>query len=104
MRKGLAKLTPPVHGFLVESDGKVPAIGDTGVTTQMFCPLLKGACIKQACMAWVELFLEDGTRVAHCGILYWTPVQLTDIKSQLIRLNQQLERLIPKDPANAAQT
>jgi hypothetical protein len=90
---GDGRLTPqaptPVRGFLVEDDGKVPAIGSAGVNTQFFCPLIKSACIKQACMAWVELFQGDGMRVAHCGFLYWTPIQLTDIKSQLIQLNRE---------------
>ena len=72
------------RGFLVSANGKVPAIGDTGVTTQFFCPLLKGACIKQACMMWVELY-AGSQRVAHCAF-YWNAVQMTDIKSQLSQL------------------
>jgi len=83
------------RGFLVEDDGAVPAIGSTGVTTQQWCPLVRGACLKAGCLFWVELFTgeQPPKRVAHCSI-YWNAVQMTDIKSQFVRLNDNLERLI----------
>ena len=45
-------------------------------------------------MFWVELFQPDGRRVAHCAY-YWNTVQWTDIKTQLIQLNQKLDALNP---------
>jgi hypothetical protein len=78
-------------GFLVDQQDKVPAIGETGVSSQMFCPLIKSACIKQMCLFWVELMAGE-QRVAHCAY-YWSALQLVDIKQQLIKLNVNLEKL-----------
>ena len=80
---------PIQHGFEVQEGRTVPAIGDTGITSQTFCPLIKGTCQGPRCMFWVELFTHTGPgakRVAHCAY-YWNTLQLVDIKQALMRLN-----------------
>jgi hypothetical protein len=77
----------PRHGFLVEQEnGVVPAVGDTGKSTQMFCPLIRNMCMKTNCMFWLELMSGDKP-VAHCAY-YWSAIQLVDIKSQLLEFNK----------------
>ena len=89
---------PPPHGFLVQQhNGGVPAIGEKGISSQTFCPLINGDCKGPRCMFWVELFLTDQRRVAHCAY-YWNTVQLTDIKSQLIEANRRLAAASPTEP------
>ena len=85
------------RGFPVGDPNRVPAIGETGVSQQMFCPLIKGQCMKSMCMFWVELFTqsgEDAQRVGHCAY-YWSSLQFVDIKQQLIQLNRRLETITP---------
>lgn len=82
----------PSRGFEVSSGPKVPAIGDRGITTQSFCPLIQSDCLKNKCMLWVELFLGREQRVAHCAY-YWNTIQATDIKGQLINLNKKMDAL-----------
>lgn len=73
-----------VHGFPVEAK-RVPAIGEEGTTTQSFCPLIKGECLRNRCMFWVELFAKDDQRIAHCAY-YWNTLQLVDIKQALMSM------------------
>jgi len=82
------------RGFPVGMNDHVPAIGETGVSQQFFCPLLKATCIKDKCMFWVELLTHDAPdalRVGHCAY-YWNALQLVEVKQALIRLNALLEK------------
>ena len=80
------------RGFQVGAGGKVPAIGEVAASTQEFCPLIQGACMKHRCMLWVELLDGNKNKVGHCSY-YWNSIQMVDIKNTLIRLNANLERL-----------
>lgn len=58
-------------------------------------------------MFWVELFTgpknekgEQTERVAHCAY-YWDAVQRVEMKSQLILLNQKLEKILGGSDAAA---
>lgn len=89
------------RGFPVAGMDTVPAIGSTGVSQQMFCPLIKSACIKSMCMFWVELFTHQGAdakRVGHCAY-YWNALQAVEIKEALNRINQNIA---PKEAPDAA--
>ena len=104
MRKELVRRDVPPslqHGFPVETHGKVPAIGEQGISTQTFCPLIQDDCRGARCMFWVELLTSTGPearRVAHCAY-YWNTIQLVDIKQALLRLDEKVKVVMEKENA-----
>lgn len=97
--------TPPVptRGFPVGKPDYIPAIGETGVSQQRFCPLIRQECLKSSCMFWVELFMGPDNKqpFGHCSY-YWNTLQFTDIKQQLIMLNQHFDLLLGRGETHAA--
>lgn len=81
------------HGFPVGQSNKRPAIGEQGISPQIFCPLIQDDCKGPRCMFWVELATSDqpdARRVAHCAY-YWNTLQLVEIKQQLMKMATKLE-------------
>lgn|SRR3990167_6142372 len=86
------------RGFPVGDPNRIPAIGETGTTQQMFCPLIRTACMKSMCMFWVELLThtgKDAQRVGHCAY-YWNALQNVEIKQTLMRIEQKLTEKEPE--------
>lgn len=95
---------PPAKmpGFPVDPAGSTPGMGMAGT---MFCPLIKGICLKNACMMWAELTYGAGTeterRVGHCTFYWQTIVQTeqTDQIKRLIAALSQMTQPVKQEPS-----
>jgi len=70
-------------GEIERKEQSVPGIGVSGM---VMCPFFKGACLKQGCEMWCELFVK-GQAVGRCSFA-WMPKMIIELRQSIEKAKQ----------------
>ena len=83
----------------MEKELSVPGVGMAGA---VMCPLFRGACLKQGCEFWVELYYE-GKPVGRCA-LSWIPRLMVELRQSIDRLREVIDGKVEKSTKQEGST